>query len=200
MIVFAAILYFLGLFAQSWFGFITPLRELTPTFWHILKLLQKVIVTTRDGLFEAFLFVSIGMYFAFFNVKIKKKKALIGFAVSMIIMFGEVFILQHNHYIRGYDMYFFLVPATLFLFSFIQQVELPESPIFKTLRMLSSLIFYSHLWVESIVSGVLRIIYEPSLKTCLPFLLTLFITIICSLVIIKLSAFSKFRWLKSLYS
>ena len=148
---------------------------------------------------EGFFFVSIGMFFAFYEVKITKKKALFGFVFSMILMFFEVFILQYNHYIRDYDMYVSLVPTTFFFFCFVRQVELPNSPIFQTLRMLSSLIFYSHLWVGAIVSKVLRIIYEPLLKTCLQFLLTLFITIICSLTIIKLSEFSKFKWLKKLY-
>lgn len=200
IILFAAFLYFIGLFAQSWFGFIVPLRELTPTFWNILKLLKNIIVTTRDGLFEGFFFVSMGMYLAFFNVRIKKKRALIGLGLSMILMLLELFILQYNHYIRAYDMYFFLVPATFFFFCFILQVELPNSAVYKTLRILSALIFYSHPLIKNIVSKVLLITYEPLLESGLPFLLTLFITIIFSLAIIKLSELSKFRWLTNLYS
>lgn len=199
IVVFASLLYFLGLFAQSWFGFIVPLRELTPDFWHFLKILQKVILTTRNGIFDGFIFVSIGMCFAFFNIKIEKKKALIYFIISMVLMFFEVFILEYFHYIRGKDMYLFLIPATFFFFCFVIQVELPNSPLFKTLRILSSLIFYSHLWVNTIVSKALKIIYEPLTETCLHFVLTIIITIIVSLIIIKSSKTQRFKWLKILY-
>ena len=38
VVIFATILYIVGLFAQSWFGFITPLRKVAPVFWNLLKL------------------------------------------------------------------------------------------------------------------------------------------------------------------
>lgn len=72
IIIYAAVFYFAGLFAQSYFGVIRPLRDLTPNLWHMLKLLSKIIVTTRDGLFEGFLFVAIGMFFAFYREKFPK--------------------------------------------------------------------------------------------------------------------------------
>lgn len=70
IILCAAVFYFLGLFAQSYFGVIEPLRSLMPNFWNILKLFSKIIVTTRNGLFEGFLFVGIGMFFAFYQEKL----------------------------------------------------------------------------------------------------------------------------------
>lgn len=82
----------------------------------------------------------------------------------------------------------------------VQQVELPNSVVFKILRTLSSLIFYLHLWVRAIVIVILRIFNETLINTWLLSFLTLFITIICSLVIIKLSKLSKFKWLKKIYS
>lgn len=66
----AVIFYFLGLLAQSYFGMIEPLCSLMPNFWNILKLFSKIIVTTRNGLFEGFLFVGIGMFFAFYQEKL----------------------------------------------------------------------------------------------------------------------------------
>jgi len=196
----AACFYIVGLLAQSWFGVIAPLKEVFPQAWHFLQLLQKVIYTTRDGLFEGFFFVSIGMCFAFYNISISKATALIGFSVSMFAMFIEVFVLQHFGFIRAHDMYLFLTPATFFLFGYIQQIKLPDNPVFKTLRLLSSLIFYLHLWVRAIVLRALRMIYEPLAKSFLLFVLTLAVTIICSFIIIKLSEREKFKWLKKLYS
>ena len=137
------------------------------------------------------------MYIAFSKVKIKRVNALIGFMFSMIILFFEVFILQYVHFIREYDIYFALVPVTFFLFCFAIQTGLPDKQIFKTLRALSSLIFYSHLWINEVVSKGLKIIYEPLRNTCVQFVLTLFITIIGSLVVMKLSEIQKFKWLKN---
>lgn len=200
IVALASCFYIVGLFAQSWFGFIAPLKEVFPQAWYFLQMLQKVISTTRNGLFEGFFFVSIGMCFAFYNISIGRTKALIGFCCSMSAMFLEVFILQYFAFIREYDMYLFLVPATFFLFGFIRQINLPDNPVFKTLRLLSSLIFYSHPWVLAVVSRTLRTIYEPLSESFLLFILTLTVTIICSLILIKLSEREKFRWIKMLYS
>lgn len=197
LIIFAAAFYFAGLFAQSWFGFIIPLREHAPKVWHMLKLLENVIVTTRDGLFEGFFFVAMGMCFAFLDIRIGKKKALIGFLISMILLLFEIAILQYFHYIREYDMYLFLAPATFFLFCFVRQAEIPDRPIFKTLRKLSALIFYTHIWV---ISVILNIICKSLSKTCLPIILTLSLTIAGALIVIRLSEHPKFKWLRHLYT
>lgn len=57
----ATILYCFGLLAQSWFGIILPLKIYAPQLWSLLKFIQSIIHTTRNGLFEGFLFISIGM-------------------------------------------------------------------------------------------------------------------------------------------
>lgn len=199
IVIAASIFYFIGLFAQSWFGFITPLREATPQLWSFLKLVQKVIVTTRDGLFEGFLFVSIGMCFAFCNITITKTKALIGFALSMAAMLFEVFILVYYKIPREFDIFLFLVPATFFMFAYVLQVDLADGPIYKNLRLLSALIYYSHFWVIRVVTVLLKKISVPLANTCLCFILSLAITLIFSAAVIKLSNTKKFKFLKILY-
>ncbi len=195
----ALILYLIGLLAQSWFGLIEPLRDAAPQIWSLLKNIQQVIGTTRDGLFDGFIFVGFGMLFAFYDFSISKKKALIAFIISMVLMLFEVYLLEYFDFARAHDMYLFLLPATFFGFSFISQVKLPDHPIYKKLRMLSSLIFYSHLRV-SVAVGKLKFTNEPLSKTRLLFIITLITTIVFSLIVIKLSDTSKFKWLKKFYT
>ena len=192
--------YILGLLAQSWYGLILPIHESMPSIWNLLKATQLIIVTTRDGLFEAFFFVSMGMYFAFFEVKMSIKNALLLFVFSMILMGAEVFFLQYIGFIREYDMYFFLVPVTFFFFCLIITVKLPDRPIYKTLRMLSSLIFYSHLWINLVVSKALQVLFEKIYGSYFHFLITIIITIVFSYVILKMSGRQRLKWLKTLYT
>lgn len=199
ILVIAFIFYFAGLFAQSWFGLILPLKENAPHIWTILKLIQMVIVTTRDGLFAGFLFVGLGMLFAFDKVNMTRKQALIGFVVSMTLMFIEVFSLEYFNFIREYDKYLFLVPATFFMFSIIRDIKLPDHKIYKNLRILSSLVFFIHPWIQEIVKKVLSMISEGLETTCLSFVVTLVMTIICSIITIKASNTTRFKWLKNLY-
>ena len=199
MLAAAYMLYFVGLFDRSWYGFIVPLKEAAPHIWNVLKFIQMIIVTTRNGLFEGFLFVGIGMLFAFYEINIPKKKAFMGFAVSMVLMFFEVFILQYFKIIRGYEAYFFLVPAAFFMFSIVRDIRLPDNKIYKTLRILSSLIFYMHLWVEKIVGNILTTINDGLTDTFLCFVLTLLVTIIFAIIVMKLSNISRFKWLKKFY-
>lgn len=200
IIICSAIMYIIGLFAQSWFGFIRPLNNIFPFFWKMLKVFERVIVTTRNGLFEGFLFITIGMYFALFEIRIEKKRALKGLITCMVLLFLEVSILQFCHFIRKHDMYLFLVPATLFGFCFVREIKLPDKPIFRTLRILSSLIFYLHLWIGALVGRLLRSISGTLEESFLKFILTLLMTVLCSYIVFICSNRPGFKWLKKLYA
>lgn len=195
----AIILYLIGLFAQSWFGFIEPLKELTPTLWSILELIEKVIVTTRDGVFLGFPFVSLGMCFAFFDIKISKKKSFVGLCISMVLLLFEVFLFQYIGFVHEHNMYLFLVPVTFFLFAFVKEVQLADNAIYKTLRTLSSLIFFGHLWVGAVVGKLLSFISEGLGDSWLKFVISLIVTIIWAYIVMKLSERKKFKLLSYLY-
>jgi surface polysaccharide O-acyltransferase-like enzyme len=199
LISIALILYLIGLTAQSWFGIVHPLQNKTPFLWKLLKVIQKVIYTTRNGLFMGIIFMSIGMIFAFYNIKISKRISLLGFVISMLIMFIEVFLLKQMDFAREYDMYLSLLPAVFFLFSLIKQVSLPDNIIYKKLRILSSLIFYTHLWIKYIVNIIISHTYDSLSLTPIPFILILTITILVSMIIVKLSENRVFKWLKNFY-
>lgn len=200
IIICAAIIYVLGLLGQTWFGIITPLRTYTPQLWSILKLSQKVIVNTRYGLFMGFLFIGMGMIFAFKDFNITKKNALIGFIISFSLLFVEVIFVKYFKLIYSHDGYIFLVPSAFFLFCFVLNIRLKNNSIYKNLRIMSSLIFYMHFWLIHFVSNFFKLFGLDLSKTCLRFVFTVIVSIIISLMIIKLSNIKKFHWLRKLYS
>lgn len=199
IILLAGILYILGLFDQSWFGLITPLRQI-PELWSGLRMLQKIISTTRNGLFEGFLFVGFGMIFAFNLVKITRSKALWGFIISMFFMFIETVVVRHFNLAKQQDMYLFLIPVTFFLFDFVMHMEIKERKIYRTLRTLSVLIFYTHVWIIIIVKESFDYLKIDVNSTTLRFVLVIFLSIIVSYGILKISKMKQFWWLQYLYS
>ena len=192
--------YIVGLLAQSWFGIIKPLQFYAPELWHLLKLIEKIIVTTRDGLFEGLLFVGMGAAVAFYGFKLPQRKALIGFFASYGLMFMEALGVKYFDYIREYDMYIFLVPVTWFAFGVIVNCRIPcNNSICKMLRTLSSLIFYIHLWISGLIKKCFTIIGFHIEKTCFFFILTVAISIIVAYMIYIISNYKAFGFLKKLY-
>lgn len=200
IIIISMLLYVIGLLDQSWFGIIEPIRIYVPSFWNILKLIENIIVTTRNGLFEGLLFVTIGVVIADHGFNISRKKALLGFVLSYIAMLIEVAFVTYFHLIKGYDMYICLVPLSYFMFGLIVNYRIPsDSDVFKLLRILSSLIFYIHLWIKWGLMKIFDFIGFDVEKTCLLFILTAIGSIVCSYVIIKLSNVKHFTWMRKIY-
>lgn len=87
------------------------------------------------------------------------------------------------------------------MFHIVKNMELKDNKIYRILRQLSSLIFYLHLWVGEIVTKVFYELFDINIgETCLKFVITLGATIIAALIIIKLSNYKYFHWLKRLYA
>ncbi len=194
-------LYAIGLLGQSWFGIIKPLEFKAPELWHILRAAEQLINTTRNGLFEGLLFVGMGGYAAFYGFGLSQRKALIGFAVSFFLMLIEAVSLSYFDFPRDYNMYIFLVPSTWFAFGLTVNHHIAgNSAVFKTLRILSSLIFYIHLWVRWFIKYLFNKTGFAIEKTGLLFVLTVAVSIVVSYAIYKLSDCERFKWLKKLYS
>lgn len=198
IIFIGGLFYFIGLFGQSWFGFLDPLR--TTFIWDILKSIKSVISTTRDGLFDALIFVAIGMLFAYNDIRLTKNRAGIGLTISLLLLFAESFTLQYFGISRFHDTYLFIVPCALFLFAFVNNIELPDHKKYKSMRVYSSLIYFIHPWVLRAIAVVNYIIFKKSEIFLLNYLLTLLITFLISRLILKSSAKPKGKWLNNLYS
>ncbi|NMN02697.1 acyltransferase family protein [Bifidobacterium panos] len=107
IVIVAFCFYMVGLLAQSWFGIIKPLQFNAPKLWHFLEVIEKIIFTTRDGLFEGLLFVGMGATVAFYGFKLPQRNALIGFLASYFLMFIEALALKYFDFVRAMDMYIF---------------------------------------------------------------------------------------------
>ena len=141
---FSLTLYCLGVFTQSWYGLIEPLTHY-PQFHSALLFLKSVFGTARNGLCEGLLFIVMGMLFAVRPLKMTVKKSVMFLALYFILFGAEVFALTRLDWIREYDMYLGLIPTVFFLFYVSITVKLPDSPIYKKMRTLSSLIYYIHI-------------------------------------------------------
>jgi serine/alanine racemase len=87
----STLLYGIGLLGQAYFVLLKPLRNFE-IIWQFLKLVQKCIVTTRNGLFEGFFFMGIGMVFAYKPIIMKLKTAIIGFVGSMALFLWKCYV------------------------------------------------------------------------------------------------------------
>lgn len=196
----AFLLYFIGLFGNSWFGLAIPLRTAAPRLWGVLHRLKDVFATTRNGIFDGFIFVSIGMLFAFYGNRIKKRAAAAGFLASMILLGFEIFLLRYCQIeMLGTDMFLFLVPAAYFFFAYVEQIEWKDKGVYKTLRVTGSLIFYTHLWVAFAVIKVVSKIDETLLSTGFSFVSILILSMMISWLVYKLSLKRRFAFLRILY-
>ena len=200
IILISFILYIIGLFGNSWFGFILPLKKISSPIWEVLRFIKSIIATTRNGVFFGFFFVSLGMSFAYYGNTITKKTAIIGLIISLVLWGGEFLYLNHLQLPKlGYDMSLFLAPSAFFLFSYLEKVELPDNKIYYTLRIVSSLIFYTHLWIGFVIENILKLFIKEPHKTFINFTAITLGTVIISFLIYYMSTKEKYKFLRKLY-
>ena len=200
ILIAAFVFYLIGLLEQSWYGLIVLLEEIIPVLKDGEELLLSVIVTTRNGLFMGFFFVALGMFLAFRKPQITARRAFILFVISMAAMGIDLYVLTEAGWIKAYDMSLFLIPVSLFFFSFLLKTELPDSRIFTYLRQISALLFFSHFFFYWAISRILSKVCNHLVNSPWNFILTLSSSLLFSVIVVKLSRFRSFRWLKYLYS
>lgn len=108
----AAVLYAIGLFGDSYYGFISGV----PVVGGFYGLLFSVSDYTRNGVFFAPIFMLLGGFIADSRRRLPWVYAISGFTVSFALMLGEGLILHRLGVQRHDSMYVFLVPCVLFLF------------------------------------------------------------------------------------
>ncbi|MBQ2696154.1 MAG: acyltransferase [Clostridia bacterium] len=196
-IVFTSFFFFiLGLLGESYYGVIFPLRKL-PFIGDIIHIYFKIFSTTRNGLFFAFFYVSLGMFLSDKEILISRKKSLFFFVVSLFMLAIEAFAVTFFGLAKDYNMLLFAAPAALFCFLFLRTISIKGNTIH--IRKISSLIFYGHMlvlevfWKWSTVSGV------QIQKTPLLFIIVLFVTVFLAILIQRISDKKGFKWLKAIY-
>lgn len=204
-IVFAGfLLYLVGLLGDSYFGLLRPLQG---TFiWSLLKLYGNVFSTTRNGLFEGVLFVGIGAAFAYKRIDIKKNVAIASLIISILCLLGEAYLIRYLGWNLKNNLYLFLVPTTFFLFYVASHIEVQSSKITKTLRSLSSLIYFIHPWINFPGVTVLNVVCkkivgagEYSIHSLLRFFVVFLGAVIMSVIVLRLQEHERFKWLRKIY-
>ena len=191
----ACVLYVIGLLGDSYYGIIAPLENIR-IFNLVFKGYTLAFSTTRNGVFMGFIFVLMGAAFSNCGIKLKPRTALIGFAVSVLCLFFEVFLLNYNDIPIEYNMYVFLVPTTFFLFSFAVTAEVKDRPIYKRLRNIGMIVYFSHLFVNRATELALSVVGR---YCCIEiaqhqFVLSLLFTLLFAIFTEWLSHKNGFKW------
>lgn len=198
-------IYVLGLLFDSYSGLIKIASEKTGFLFLydlVLFLKNDVTSTLRLGLFSGILFVFIGIVFVYKPIKMKLWISFVGVILSIVALIVESFTIKHFLESIDHNIYVSLVPAVIFLFYFATHIKLKNRAIYKTLREIGVLIFFTHLFVYKILnlfSDWMNNSFNINLTSYL-FILTLVLTTALSVFIQRLSQKEKFSWLKHIYS
>ncbi len=184
--------YIIGLLGDSYFGLIRPLGQI-PVLNALGMLYKTVFATTRNGLFEGLLFVTIGALFAYKPIRMKLSTGILGLVVSLGLMLVEAFAVYWFQWAIDHNMYLFLVPASFFLFYLVTRLKIPAWPWLKACRSYSSLIYFTHMWVQ------LYLLAGVQVHSILRYGLVLGGALALSFGIIQLQKIPGLRWLGKLY-
>ena len=153
----ASVLYLIGLTGDSYYGIVQPLRTFK-IFDLIIKSYEVLFGNTRNGVFMGLLFVSIGALFAYKPIALSKRFAIGGLVFFELLLFFEVYLLKREELPRDYNMYFFLPAAVFFLFYIATHWQLRPRAVYRRLRVIGMLIFYSHLFVTSFYGYGIKVV------------------------------------------
>lgn len=189
----ASALYFIGLLGQDLFVLVKPL-SVYEGFWSVLSRIYNIIGTTRNGVFEGMLFVSLGAMTARREKRLKPKKAFALFCLSLLLLAAESAFASVFDTRLEYDMYIMLVPCAYFLFETARGMSVGHTKLCMRLSSYSSAIYFTHMLVLEFIWLV-----EPvKLGNMAIFALTLAWTLAFSAVLIRLSETKYGKFLKKL--
>lgn len=196
-------LYTVGLLGQNYFVLLKPLEGL-PIVWTFLKGVQDIIVTTRNGIFEGILFMGIGMLFAYKNIVMKMKTAVLAFGASVVLGLIEIFMAAQYQWYLQRDCYIALVPAAFFLFYIVCHINLKESPVYYEMRVSGMLIYYVHIFVRTGMSVLIKLLQSVTgiafENSAGKFMFVCIVSYALAAVIKYCSRQEKLNWLKNIYS
>ena len=148
LLIACLLLYIIGLFGDSYYGFIMS----TPLVSQIYELFFCIFSYTRNGIFMAPVFLLMGALAAR-KRNCSRSLCIIGFALSLSLMTVEGFTLKLMEVQRHDSMYIFLLPSAFFLYRFLTMREIPAV---KGLRRLSAHVYLLHPAVIVLVRGIAK--------------------------------------------
>lgn len=143
------VLYIIGLLGDSYYGLTKPLLA-HPQIGFILRVYKTVFSTTRNGIFDGFIFVSLGMFIAVNTRKMSLLQSISGFIISVILLGVEVLVLFKFNLMLDSNMYLMLLPSVYFMLYAVISMNLKDNTVYKELRILSSLIYFIHILIYTV--------------------------------------------------
>lgn len=161
-ILFISLLFYMvGLLGQSYAGIVRQDSLLDS----VLQKYLSIFSTTRNGLFNGFLFVSLGLAASRIKITHKKSTYILLFACSMVLFLIELFVVRKYNWVRENDMYISLIPASWYLFLF--TIHTPKDGERQLIfRDLSALLFYTHTFIGAIILNVVGVDLNSVLRYC----------------------------------
>lgn len=148
----------------------------------IVSLYQFVF--NGGGVFTGMIYVSIGMLIAHYEIRISKW---IGICAVAAVNIGKLFV--------GAEASRMIMPVEVFfLFALLLTLELQDGRIWEICRRISTIVYLSHLIFFSIYTII--ILGSPNKLGLDSFLVTLVLSILCALFLIKMQKCRGFAWLR----
>ena len=184
-----------GLLGESYLGLLKNIPAIDGLFSIYLRLFG----TTRNALFFAPVFLMTGIRIKNGKMPISRKNAAIGLFVSVVALLCEVAMLRHFELANDYNLLISLLPASIFLFSFLKQTALQNTPVFHYLRQCSILIYVLHVMVICIYSALV-VSVPPLNHSFISYVAIVSITLALSMLALYLEKkYACFRWIKFLH-
>lgn len=201
IIIITIFLFTIGLLGDTYYQIIKPLKN-NFLLSNIIEIYETFFKTTRNGLFFGTTFILIGSIFATKKIKINFKAAYLGTLISFFLLVFETFLLMNYSKPKDYNIFLSLIPLTFFSFYMLMNIKLKNKPIYKKLRIISILIYFSHPLFIYISNLIIKSINTKTNIDLInyQFLLVIILTLSFSIVIEKISQKEKFKLFKYLYS
>ncbi|MFJ7914160.1 MULTISPECIES: serine racemase VanT catalytic subunit [unclassified Lysinibacillus] len=186
------ILYVVGMLGDSYYGF----AEKIPFLKKMFELMFEVADYTRNGLFFAPLFFVLGGIIADKAIKVSLKKSVIGFVISLALLFGEGMALHQWGVQRHDSMYMMLLPCMFFLFN---ALTYWKGKRIKALSSLTLIVYIIHPMIIVLVRMLATILrMQPLLveNSLIHYVVVSVLSIVASIVILRLYSRLKLRYRK----
>ncbi len=198
--------YVLSCLLSSWNGLMVKL----PLGVEVTQLYYSIFDTTKNGLLDGFMFVAMGMVICEYKTGEKsscaqsKSKLIAGMVCSFLLLIAEyTFRTTFFSGDRSCDIIFGTIPFTLFAMLFSFDLSLPDSVVYKKLRIYSTLMFLTQRipltlfgWVDALLNKVVGFTVF-SRYDVVYFISVAISTFIISVILLK--AANKFKFLSRLF-
>ncbi len=148
----------------------------------------------RSGLFNGFLFVATGAFFAQRERTVGGKKEFIGLGCFALLWGAECLLNRAFSITTG----IFLVPLIVTLFCLLLKTELHLNT--KAISNMSAIVYYVHILVGIILLGGVRRLFHVEIFKPLQFLIIGVVSYAVAFVLIKIKECKGFKWIKHFFN